>query len=97
MALIFGGIAVGSMLVGAIGSYFLFKKSGKDYNLKSDNEGLINNAIQISESNINNEITWLLRAIVLLLVVKFMYTLYRDHKRSLKKKYLTRFSANQSN
>lgn len=99
MATILGGVAVGAFIAGAIGSYVLFKESDQDIKVQSENEGMINNAVQITEQNnsLNTEIIWMVRVIIIILVLQFIYIVYKDHKRSLKKKYLARFTVNQQN
>lgn len=62
---------------------------GKTQSKNADNNGEVVNNLVIDESVQveNGQILTLLLIIALLKLVQFIYKLYKDHKKSLKKKY----------
>lgn len=63
---------------------------GKTQSKEADNNGQVVNNVVIEDTvNIENkQIALLLLIIVIIKAAEFAYKLYKDHKRSIKKKYL---------
>lgn len=63
---------------------------GKTQSKQADNNGEIINNVNIEDtvSVESKQILFLLVLIIVIKAVQFLYVLYKDHKRGLKKKYL---------